>query len=78
MIAELKKYFFLVAKIILEFLPDSPFTAVIARFADIPFLGHLNYFLPIGEIVAIGQAWLVCVVIFYSYQIVMRLIQMID
>lgn len=78
MLTEIKSWFFAVATAVLEFLPDSPFTRYIAFFEDMPYLGHLNYFIPVAEMIAIGQAWLVCIAIFYSYQMIMRLINLID
>lgn len=78
MLTEIKKYMFLVAEAVLKLLPNSPFSAYIASIEKMPFLGYLNYFLPIGECIAIGQAWLVCIAIFYSYQAIMRMVQLID
>lgn len=60
---------------IISFLPNSPFQAVNNANVD-QFLGTLNWFLPISEIIAILQAWLVCVVVFYLYQVILRWVKL--
>lgn len=63
---------------LLSFLPDSPFQAVIESIGSIPWLGYVNYFIPVSEMVAIGEAWLTAIVVFYAYQGVMRFVNMIE
>jgi hypothetical protein len=75
---EIKKILFAVAVAVLNFLPNSPFTAFLTMSGKMPFLGYLNYFLPIAECISIGEAWLACIAVFYSYQTIMRLVQLID
>lgn len=53
-------------------LPMSPFQTFINGFDDIPFLGYLNYFIPVSQMIAIGQAWLVAIALFYIYMIALR------
>lgn len=55
---------------ILKFLPTSPFITFINKMQDLPYLGYLNYFLPISQIIAIG--------LFYAYQIILRWIKAIE
>ena len=51
--------------------PPSPFQfAINSAFGD--FIGKINYFIPIYEFVAIGEAWLVAIGIFYGISIVAR------
>lgn len=63
---------------LLSFLPDSPFQAVIESIGSIPWLGYVNYFIPVSEMVAIGEAWLTAIVVFYAYQGIMRFVNMIE
>ena len=58
-------------------LPMSPFQDAIAAFADLPYLGYINYFFPIGDCMKIFAAWLVAVGLFYAYSIIMRWLKMI-
>ena len=63
---------------VISFLPQSPFASFIDKMQDIPYLGWLNWFIPVGSIIAVGQAWLVSVALFYLYSIIMRWIRVID
>lgn len=65
------------ANALLEILPTSPFQAFISKLTDVPVLGYLNYFVPIGEMIAITEAWLTAIIIFYAYQLVLRWIKLI-
>ena len=63
---------------ILKFLPTIPFITFINKMQYLPYLCYLNYFLPISQIIAIGEAWLVAIGLFYAYQIVLRWIKAIE
>lgn len=66
---------------ILSFLPDSPFkildsldpTGQIAEW-----LGFVNWFVPIYSFVGILEGWLVCVGLYYVYQVVLRWLNAIE
>ena len=58
-------------------LPLSPFQRYIADFKNIPYLGYLNWFLPIGACIKIGAVWLSAIALFYLYSIIMRWVKMI-
>lgn len=66
-----------VINFIFSILPPSPF-----QFLDNSvikdYLPTLNYFLPIGEVIVIGEAWLISIGVFYGYQIVLRWIKAIE
>lgn len=53
-------------------LPTSPFQKYIQACGDIPWIGIVNYFIPIGTFLSIFLAWLSCLAIFYIYSIIMR------
>lgn len=63
---------------VLGALPTSPFQAFINACGDLPYLGWLNWFVPVGQMVAVGEAWLVAVGLFYLYSIVLRWIRAIS
>lgn len=63
---------------VLSLLPGSPFTAFIHAIPSIPFLGYLNYFVPVSQMIAIGEAWLTSIGIFYLYQVVLRWVKAIE
>ena len=57
---------FLILSLVLAMLPQSPFQAFTQYFAQIPFLGFINFFLPIGEMLAVLEVWLIAVAVIYS------------
>lgn len=68
-------------KAILSFLPDSPFKILddltaSGEIAD--WLGKLNWFIPIYSFVGIFEGWLLCVGIYYVYQVVLRWLNAIE
>lgn len=64
---------------LLKVLPTSPFRGFLGNFRSqfAPFLGYLNYFVPIKDFVAIIGAFLAVVVVFYLYSIIMRWVKML-
>lgn len=62
---------------IISFLPGSPFKALISSFSNIPYLSYLNWFLPVTEMLAVMQAWLAVVAVYYVYSGLMRIIRII-
>jgi len=63
---------------ILLLLPDSPFVAL-SKDADIQqVLGWLNWFIPVSQMVAILEVWLVAVALFYVYQMILRFAKVIE
>lgn len=67
-----------IADKVFSFLPKSPFSSFISALNNIPYLGYLNYFIPVAQMVAIGEAWLAAIAVFYIYQIVLRWVRAIS
>lgn len=63
---------------VLNLLPTSPFTKYINLLENLPFLDYLNWFIPISSFIAIGQAWLVSIGLFYAYSIILRWVKAIE
>lgn len=63
---------------VLQLLPTSPFIKYINLLERVPFLNHLNWFIPISTFITIGQAWLVAIGIFYLYMVILRWIKAIE
>ena len=62
---------------VLAFLPSSPFTPYIEKLRDIPYLGYLNWLIPVGDFLIVGGAWLSAIVIFYAVSAILRWIKVI-
>lgn len=58
-------------------LPISPFRQFLSEFAGIPFLGYLNWFVPVRGILTVFSAWLVAYAAFNLYGIVLRWVKVI-
>ena len=64
--------------LVLKVLPVSPFAPYIAAMDRLPFLGYLNWFIPVGTLLKIGSAWLAAIAIFYLYMVVARWIKLVS
>ena len=62
---------------LLRVLPTSPFKEYLAYFKDIPYLGWLNWFVPIRAGLVVLGSWLGAIALFYLYSIVMRWLKLI-
>ena len=77
MIAFMKEMLDKFLSLILSLLPLSPFVGVIDALEKIPYLGYINYFIPVGTMLKIGAAWLSAIAVFYLYSVVARWIKLI-
>ena len=59
-------------------LPRSPFTGVISSLSDLPGLGWLNWFFPVGACLKIFAAWLVAYGTYLLYSIILRWIKAVQ
>lgn len=64
------------AAVILYLLPDSPFTAL-SNSPVAPYLGWINWFVPIQFILNTLVAWLSAIAVYYAYSIILRWIKAI-
>lgn len=53
-------------------LPGSPFNGLNALAMDSKWFRYLAYIVPVRQIVALLEAWLVAIAVYYLYQIVLR------
>lgn len=62
---------------VVNLLPASPFRAV-NNSVVAPYLSGLNWILPISEVLAIMQVWLVAITVYYSYMVIARWVKAIE
>lgn len=62
---------------LLSALPQSPFREFLAEFQNLPGLGTLNWFFPVGGVLRVMAAWLVAVALFLIYSVAMRWVKLI-
>lgn len=66
---------------ILSLLPDSPFKILDSLDPTgeiVTWLGMVNWFVPVYSFVGILEGWLVCIAIYYVYQVVLRWLNAIE
>lgn len=62
---------------VLKLFPLSPFMPAIRELAEFPFLGYLNWFLPIGTFLKIGSLWLGAITLYYAYLVIARWVKLL-
>lgn len=61
---------------IMGVLPNTPFSAL-SNSGVSQWLGGLAWIVPINGMLAIGEAWLTAIVVYYGYQVVMRWVKVV-
>lgn len=59
------------------FLPDSPFRSFVDSF-DTSMFAPLSHVLPVAQMAAVFQAWIVAVGIYYMYTIILRWFKVVE
>ena len=72
MISKINAFLNAIASAILSILPNSPLRPYIDALGSVEWLPMLNWFVPIGNFITIGTAWLVAIGVFYIYQMILR------
>lgn len=60
------------------FLPLSPFKQYWTALADNEVIQYMNWFIPVGEFIAITVTWLAAIAVFYAYQVILRWLKAIS
>ena len=60
------------------FLPDSPFQPVISSMGEWEWLHWLNWFIPVGTFIHIGELWITAIIGYYAYSAVLRFVRAIE
>lgn len=66
-----------VAGILIAILPISPFQAVIQTLDELPYLGYLNWFFPVGRCISVLTAWGVAIGVYYGISWILRQLDII-
>ena len=56
----------------LSALPLSPVSSYLEYFVSLPYLGYINWFIPIGTCVKIMSAWIGCITAYYVLSAILR------
>lgn len=63
------------AAILIALLPPSPFTPIIEALDNIPYIGYINWFIPVGRIITFTTVWATTIV---SYWVVGWVLRQLD
>lgn len=67
-----------IVKIIFSILPNTPFDVSSYTFGSEKYFGYLNWLFPIEMILNITFIWCGCMLVYWSYNFIMRWIKLID
>lgn len=63
---------------LIDFLPTSPIVFIEANAEVKKYLGMLNWFIPIYTMIAMVEAWLVAISIYYLVVVILRWLKIVD
>lgn len=65
-------------QIVILLLPTSPFQSIEINPIFTDFLGYMNYYIPMKALLVIMAEWLVCITVYYTYQLILRQIKAVS
>jgi len=57
---------------LLSLLPSDPFISHINSMEISPYVGFINWVIPVGTCLTIGASWLLAITIFYAWSMLLR------
>ena len=63
------------AGVVIALLPATPFTSIISVIGEIPFIGEINWLVPVPQIIAVTTIWATTCV---SYWVVSWILRQLD
>lgn len=67
-----------IASILIAILPISPFKGFIDALGELPYIGYLNWFFPVGRVLTTLSAWAVALGIWYGISWIFRQLDIIS
>lgn len=64
--------------VLLSLFPLSPFMPVISDLESLPFLGYINWFLPVGDFIKMGTLWIAAIGSYYAWSIIARWVKLVS
>lgn len=76
--ADMKAILDMFLQALLKLLPLSPFRGIINSIDKFPYLGYINWFIPVSEMLAVASLWLAAITVFYLYSVLARWVRLIS
>lgn len=78
MLAYMKELLDKFLALVLSLFPLSPFSSVIEELSALPYLGYINWFVPIGDFIKIGSLWVAAIGAYYAWSVIARWIKLLS
>ena len=62
---------------LLAVFPSSPFNGLVVAIGNNDWLGYLNWFFPVTECLAVMEAWLLAIGVYYLWSVLARWIRVV-
>ena len=76
--ADMKSILNMFLQALLKLFPLSPFRGIINSIEKLPYLGYINWFLPVSEMLEVAALWLTAITVYYIYSVVARWVKLIS
>lgn len=63
---------------LMQLLPLSPFRSWIDYLSSVPYLGYINWFIPMQTVLGITAAWVSAIATYYIYSAILRWLNMVE
>lgn len=63
--------------VVISLFPLSPFTPVIQELSSLPYLGYINWFVPIVDFIKIGTLWITAIGVYYAWSVIARWVKLL-
>lgn len=64
--------------VLLSLFPLSPFAPAIKDLASLPYLGYINWFVPVGDFIKMGTLWLTAIGAYYAWSVIARWVKILS
>lgn len=78
MLAFMKEILDKFLQVVLSLFPLSPFTSIIQELSSLPYLGYINWFVPIGDFIKIATLWIMAIGAYYAWSVIARWVKLLS
>lgn len=65
-------------ELLLSVFPLSPFMPVIRELSSLPYLGYINWLVPVGDFIKMGTLWLSAIGAYYGWSVIARWVKLLS
>lgn len=65
-------------ELLLSLFPLSPFLPVIRDLEALPYLGFINWFVPVGDFIKMGTLWIAAIGAYYAWSVIARWVKLLS